>query len=279
MRERFKRVFAVLAVLLAFIAFCPRAFAQEAPPKEGPPAKASTPQGDKWEVEVTPYFWAASLRGDVTIKGQDSNVNIKFLDLAEYVDVGGMAHVEARKGNWGIFTDGIYLKLSATGDAVRQRAGLVGGNLKVEVWIVELGGFYRVGQWVPDERKVSLDVIGGARYWDLKGDLSFSAPNAGIALGNSKSRDWVDPFVGLRMNANLTKDFYFQARGDIGGFGVGSDVTWNLSGIFGYSFTPAVDAWMGYRAMMANYETGSGLSKFKWDITMQGPVMGMGFKF
>ena len=110
MRERFNRVFAALAVLLAFIAFCPRAFAQEVPPRESLPAKASTPQGDKWEVEVTPYFWAASLRGDITIKGLDSNVNIKFLDLAEYVDVGGMAHVEARKGNWGIFTDGIYLK-------------------------------------------------------------------------------------------------------------------------------------------------------------------------
>ena len=85
---------------------------------------------------------------------------------------------------------------------------------------MELGGFYRVGQWTPDERKVTLDVLGGARYWDLKGDLSFSAPSAGVALDNSRSREWVDPFVGLRMNANLTSDLYFQARADAGGFGV-----------------------------------------------------------
>jgi hypothetical protein len=279
MRERFKKVFVALAVLVAFVAFCPLAFAQEAPPKASPPAKASPPQGDKWEVELTPYFWAASLRGDVTIKGLDANVNLSFFDLLQYHDVGGMAHVEARKGNWGIFTDGIYMKLSATGDAVGQRVGLVGGNVKIEALVVELGGFYRVGQWTPDERKVTLDVLGGARYWDLKGTLNFSAPTIGFAFDKSKSQDWIDPFVGLRMTANLTRDFYFQARGDIGGFGVGSSFTWNASGVFGYSFTPAVNAWMGYRAMMANYDTGGGVNKFKWDMTMYGPVMGVWYRF
>ena len=279
MKKKPQKVSLVFAVLLAFAVFCPLASAQEAPSKESPPAKASAPQGDKWEVEVTPYFWAASLRGDVMVKGLDANLNLSFLDLAEYLDVGGMAHMEIRKGDWGIFTDGMYMKLSATGDAVAPRAGLVGGNVKIEEWIVELGGMYRIGQWTPDERKVSLDVLGGGRYWDLKGTLNFSAPAVGFYFDNNKSKDWVDPFVGLRMTANLTRDFYFQARADVGGFGVGSDFSWNASGIFGYSFTPSVNAWMGYRGMMVNYESGSGSNKFKYDVTMYGPVMGVGFKF
>ena len=276
-----KKVFATLVVLLAFMVLCPLAFAQEAPPKESPPVKESPPksQGDKWQVEVTPYFWAAALRGDVMVKGLDSKINMSFLDLVQYLDVGGMAHMEAWKGNWGIFTDGMYMKLSATGDATGQRVGLIGGNVKIEEWIVELGGFYRVGQWTPDERKVTLDVLGGGRYWDLKGTLNFSAPTIGFAFDKSGSKDWVDPFIGLRMTANLTRDFYFQARGDIGGFGVGSDFSWNASGVFGYSFTPSANAWLGYRAMMVNYESGSGFSQFKYDVTMYGPMMGVGFRF
>ena len=284
-REEIQKSVVALAVLLTFIAFCPLASAEEAPPKESlsptesAPAKDSISKGDKWQVEVTPYFWAAALRGDVMVKGLDSKINMSFLDLVQYLDVGGMAHMEAWKGNWGIFTDGMYMKLSATGDATGQRVGLIGGNVKIEEWIVELGGFYRVGQWTPDERKVTLDVLGGGRYWDLKGTLNFSAPTIGFAFDKSGSKDWVDPFIGLRMTANLTRDFYFQARGDIGGFGVGSDFSWNASGVFGYSFTPSVNAWLGYRAMMVNYESGSGFSQFKYDVTMYGPVMGVGFRF
>jgi hypothetical protein len=279
MGERFKRGFVTLVVLLALAMFPPWAFAQETPPKESPPVRANTPQADKWQVEVTPYFWAASLRGDVTIKGLDGNLNLSFLDLTQYLDVGGMAHVEVRKGDWGIFMDGMYIKLSGTGDAVVPKAGLVGGNVKIEQWTVELGGMYRVGQWIPDERKVTLDVLGGARYWDLKGTLDFAAPTVGFSFDRTKSKDWVDPFVGLRMTANLTRDFYFQARADVGGFGVGSSFSWNASGVFGYSFTPSVNGWMGYRGMMVNYDTGGGTNKFKYDVTMYGPVMGVGFKF
>jgi hypothetical protein len=284
MGERLKKGFATLAVLLAFIAFCPLVFGQEATPKESTPAREITPkpQGDKWQMEITPYFWAASLTGDVTVKGLDTHMNESFSDLARYIDAGGMLHVEALKGNWGFFMDGMYLKLSDSGSGFSQRAGFVSGDVTIEQWVVELGGLYRIGQWSfgdGKETKLSLDALGGGRYWWVKGTLDFTAPSLAVLADNSGSKEWVDPFVGLRMQAKLTRNLSFHLRGDVGGFGVGSDFSWNAYGLFGYSFTPSINAYLGYRALAVNYESGSGLSKFKYDVTMYGPVMGVGFKF
>ena len=288
MSKSTQKISMALSVFMLFALFCPWAYGQETPPgetasvRESAPVKEAMPKRDKWQVDVVPYFWAAGLTGTVGVKGIDSSLNMSFTDLVKYVDAGGMAHVEARKGDWGFFADGIYLKLSADGNAYGQRVGFVSGRVTVEEWIVELGGLYRIGQWSlgsSKENKLSLDALGGGRYWHLKGSLDLSASNLRVFVDQSASKEWVDPFVGLRARADLTKKLVFELRGDIGGFGVGSDFSWNTSGIFGYSFTPMISGYLGYRAMGVNYESGNGLSKFKYDVTMYGPIAGMGFRF
>ena len=51
------------------------------------------------------------------------------------------------------------------------------------------------------------------------------------------------------------------------------------SAIFGYHFSPMVSAWLGYRILGIDYEDGHGPDKFKYDVTMQGPIVGIGFRF
>ncbi len=36
--------------------------------------------------------------------------------------------------------------------------------------------------------------------------------------------DWTDPFLGVRGTCSLNESLQFRASGDIGGFGMGSDV-------------------------------------------------------
>ena len=56
------------------------------------------------------------------------------------------------------------------------------------------------------------------------GDLSMSGNRA---IARSGSVDWVDPVVGGRIRYNLVPGQDFILRGDVGGFGVGSQFTWN----------------------------------------------------
>jgi hypothetical protein len=65
-------------------------------------------------------------------------------------------------------------------------------------------------------------------------------------------------------------------RFDVGGFGIGdaSDITWNLSGLINYKPWKHVGLIAGYRAMDVDYRTGSGLSRFNYDVLMHGPILG-----
>ena len=58
------------------------------------------------------------------------------------------------------------------------------------------------------------------------------------AVARSGTLEWVDPFVGLRVRHQLSPGSELQFLGDVGGFGVGSDFTWQLFG--GYSFDFAI---------------------------------------
>ncbi len=87
--------------------------------------------------------------------------------------------------------------------------------------------------------------------------------------------DWWDPYVGLRARLNFTPSFYLVARGDIGGFGVGSDLMWQAEGAFGVQLTRSIYAEAGYRALSFDYE-GNG---FTFDAIMHGAQVTVGMQF
>ena len=95
----------------------------------------------------------------------------------------------------------------------------------------------------------------------------------------SASEDWIDPFIGARLRVDLTKKLMLGLRGDIGGFGIGSEFSWNASAVLGYRFTRLISAWVGYRALSVDYEKGGGFNSIEYDLIMHGPMIGMGFYF
>jgi len=73
------------------------------------------------------------------------------------------------------------------------------------------------------------------------------------------------------------------ALGDIGGFGAGSEFTWQAAGMVGYRFGLFGDdnarVLAGYRALYQDYKSGSGSNEFKWDMTLHGPVLALAISF
>jgi hypothetical protein len=68
-------------------------------------------------------------------------------------------------------------------------------------------------------------------------------------------------------------------RGDGGGFGVGSDLTWQAFPYFGWQFAKWGSLQAGYRWLYMDYETGSGTRQFKYDMLNQGPQLGFTLHF
>ena len=51
-----------------------------------------------WTFELTPYFWAAELDGDATLRGRTGPAEASFSDLADKLDIAFMGCLEAWKG-------------------------------------------------------------------------------------------------------------------------------------------------------------------------------------
>ncbi len=91
----------------------------------------------------------------------------------------------------------------------------------------------------------------------------------------SKNDYWFDPYVGLRARYNFNKTYYTAVRGEIGGFGVGADLMWEVETVVGINLTRSIFTEIGYRALGGNYENNG----FRFDAVMHGPQITTGITF
>ena len=91
----------------------------------------------------------------------------------------------------------------------------------------------------------------------------------------SKDDYWFDPYVGLRGRYNFNKTYYTAVRGEIGGFGVGADLMWEVETVVGINLTRSIFTEIGYRALGGNFEDNG----FRFDAVMHGPQITTGITF
>jgi hypothetical protein len=239
----------------------------------GAPARAGEADPDGWQVTVIPYVWAAGLYGDVTVRGVTASPDASFLDVLESSDslVGLQGHVAVTRGRFTGFADALYLKLRV------NDAGVTELDVTTRMWFVEFGLEYRLLDTTRMGRGVTLDAYAGGRYSSLDLDLDTRG-----APSFNQSKDWIDPIVGGQATFEVTPRFFIVVRGDVGGFGAGSDFAWSALGLLGYGWQGLGLDWAvlaGYKALGQDYESGSGRQRFRWDTTMHGPIVGLRVRF
>lgn len=169
-------------------------------------------------------------------------------------------------------TDGVsfldYNYINISGDNSLSQNVTMSVDFKADLF--KLAGFYRFST-APQHQ---FDAFLGARYSDLEPSISFSGP---LGLGAEGKQDWLDPFVGLRWRWSFTDQLQLSVRGDVGGFGVGSDFAWKAAALLYWQPFKHVGFMGGYQGLYQDYEDGSGRDYFKYDVTMHGPILGINF--
>src|SRR5262249_33631152 len=198
-------------------------------------ARAEDDDPTAWHVTAIPYLWAAGLYGDVTVHGADAHLDASFVDLFDHTDtlVGLQGHLEVTRGPFGAYGDFFYVRAKV------EDAGAIGLDVTSRMWIVEFGAQYRVLDTTTDRVPgLTLDLYAGGRYTNLELDLD---PATGPSL--NQQVDWIDPLVGARLGVHFSEHWFLLISGDIGGFGVGSDVAWSAMGLLGYKWQGAGLEW------------------------------------
>ncbi|MGE3871518.1 MAG: hypothetical protein AB7F74_01040 [Parvibaculaceae bacterium] len=224
--------------------------------------EAGTESG--WTFAFAPYFWATGLNGDVGAFGlPEVEVDLSFSDVIDHFDIGYMGLAEARYGRFGILTDLLYVKLSASNDVKAQHI-----NADIDLTSETLTSLGALEYRLLDGEEGNLDLLAGGRLWWVKTDLDFNG--AIINASGSDSATWVDPIVGIRGRFNLTPEIYLAGWGMIGGFGVSSEFFWDAMGGLGYQISDSFSLFAGYRGLSVDYSDDG----FVFDVDMNGPLAG-----
>jgi hypothetical protein len=271
------------------------------------PAAADPPPADPdpWRINVALYGWAMSVSSNVTVRNQALDTNASFLDLVQKSDslIGFMGYFEANKGQVGVYSDLVFAKLGFAGGQTGYRNPLAGLQitgrastaLTYQLFIVEVGGLYELVRWPGAEgSSTALDGLLGVRYWnnqfaatfDATANLNFSnlhiERSFGIAVARSGVVQWADPVLGLRLRHRFTPNQEIFVRGDVGGFGLGSQFAWQAVAAYSYAwqFTGyQIAAVVGFRALGVNYSSGSGVDTVGINEVLYGPIIGASFRF
>lgn len=249
------------------------ALAADKPPMEGVPVPmAPTTASSGWIFQVTPYAWAAGMKGDVSPFRRAPTIHVEksFSDILDDLNIAGFVNFWARNDRFVLSGDVMYVNIieSATTGPL-PIIGAIGGGYDTAQFAATLQAGYRLY----DRPQVTFDLMGGARYWHLWNDLNVHAVGRTVRV---ESRfGWLDPVLGARAHYHINDKFSVLAQGDFGGFGVGSDFTWQALATMNYSFNDKFTLSAGYKILSVDYDRGGRV----FDTTLSGPVLGVTFQF
>jgi hypothetical protein len=258
------------------------------------PAPAAVDSYDgAWHFSLTPYLWTPNINGsmDARIPALRSATGAVLRDVSLSTEIGpndylenlnfaGMVTGEARKGNWSVFTDLIYIDFGNENSNVRSITGPDGRpltaitrdvttSLSTTVWT--FAGAYTAARsptW-------NFDVLAGFRYggvdtelkWDLRGSRDF-LDTSGRTTQNRT--EW-DGIVGVKGQVRFGDGRWFMPYyADIG---TGSS-NWTWQALLGLGYSCGWgDVSLSIRSLSYDFDEKDA------DLRMTGPALGVSFRW
>ncbi len=258
---------ALLAALSsgALLSSATPALSQGAPQDVGP---------DKWWFQVTPYLWAASIKGGNTVGDFTVPIDVDFGDIWSKLKFAFSAHAEFGKGR---LLGGIdFATIKVGEDSIPLAAPELGtsGDFGFTSIQTELFGADRFGGF---DRPTRFDLLAGLRY-NFQ-DQHLVIRDEPIDKFRGFHEAWVDFFAGARFGADLGRRWYVSARADAGAGG--SKFTANAVALSGFRISNWFDATLGFRYLFIDYEDGVPGSPafYAYNADQWGALLGFSFRF
>lgn len=218
-----------------------------------PSTTAAREPSRSWSFGASAYAWLPSKRGVI----ETGSTGIPLDDPDE--STGAFLYLEGQGERWGFVADLSFL-------SSEDQADIATGTIDIDEdsFIGEVDATYRV------QEGSTLQFLAGVRVLDSSQDIRFP-----ILPDVSTDTTLVDPVVGAQGTWPLGERFGFRLRGDVGGFGVDSDFTYQMFGVFGWEFLEHWHLTAGYRVLGWEFEQ----DDVRNDLRLSGPLLGLAAAF
>ena len=216
-----------------------------------------------WDFRITPYLWMLSMDGETAALGQNVPVEADFSDILDNLNMALLANFEANNGQYFFILDAMYVELEAD----VEPNPIISATVEVDVLILDA----LVGASISE----TFDLYTGVRYYDQ--DITvIPTMLPSIGLGD----DWSDWVFGVRAQAPVSDKWSFAGRVDSRIAG-DSRSMWYLRFVFSRHFgrNDQMHLDLGYQINDVEYESGTGVTRFLWDVEHRGPVIGYSWEF
>ena len=133
-----------------------------------------------------------------------------------------------------------------------------------------------LGYVLHEENGTLLQGYGGIRVVDVTTDIRLVGGGpVGATFDARINETWVDPMIGLRGRVDISEKVSLGGFASIGGFGLGSDLAFDIFGGVDYAVSDRISANAGFRYMSFDYDAGNA----DLDLEIYGPVVGITIKF
>ena len=249
----------LLVGLLAAATASVPALAQDASVEAEPTAlPENTALASDWQFALRPYFFLSGLSGSITVTPVTIPVNSGFTDLVGNLKLGGFISFTAEKGQWGGSVDLQYINLYG------ESSGQADNSVDLKNMIGEADLIFRPAA------APTLRFLAGLRVYSVGQTVTLlgqEIPEVTTTV--------VDPILGAYGDWQIHRKWGFELRGDIGGFGVSSEYTYQLIGLFKWHISGTVDIPFGYRILGYQIKKDS----VRMNTRMTGLMLGCDIRF
>lgn len=226
------------------------------------------------QILITPYLWLAGINSAIKTplpRAPEVNSDVSALQLLGHLNgVPFMGSAEIRDGPFSLFGDVLHVPV---GTSISTRNIFYQGGSAA---LTANMGTALLLYHALDQPAQELDAGVGFRSWGFSSQLTLNGrllPTADL----SRTAGWADPLIAARYHRDFGNGLGLTAYGDVGGFGVGAHVDWQIIGTLDYALKSWATLRLGYRSLNFNYQAEGGVLGF--NVHMKGPILAANFRF
>ena len=224
-----------------------------------------------WHFLIEPYAMFPNMKGETGIGNLPPvTVDEDPQDIFDNLQMGAMLFLEARNDRWAFSSDVLYMDLEAD---IEPATLITGGEAGVSQLGWEIAALRRLAPWFELGVGVTYNKIDADVDIDVLGIIGPSTLSGGL------TEEWIDPTLVARATLPFGDRWFLQARANLGGFGIGSELMWQLQADLGYRPSEKWRFSFGYRVIDIDYDQGHDSGRFVYDIRTFGPVLRLGYSF